>query len=131
MLGDLIASQGHFVLQADGGRAALALLEGGATVDLVLTDLGMPEMTGWDVARAIRSRWPRLPVAMLTGWGNDVDVPAANSELIIGMLAKPVTDDALEALISRQAPLTPDALSAEELSAAPAEPISPHPGGTR
>lgn len=131
---DLLASQGHDVLQAGSGRAALALLEGGATVDLVLTDLGMPDMTGWEVARAIRSRWPRLAVGMVTGWGNDVDVPAADRELIVGMVAKPVTEEALGALISRaHGPVTPDALPSGQLAVAPPAPeqLCVRPGGTR
>jgi len=99
MLVDLVASQGHDVLQAASGREALALLEGGAKVDLVLTDLGMPGMTGWEVARAIRSRWPGLAVGLVTGWGDRLDVPAADRELIIGTVAKPVTRAALQVLI--------------------------------
>jgi signal transduction histidine kinase len=131
---DLLASQGHDVLQAESGRAALALLEGGTTVDLVLTDLGMPEMTGWEVARAIRSRWPRLAVGMVTGWGNDVDVPVADRELIVGMLAKPVTEEALGALISRaHGPVTPDPLlrGAPAVASPAPEQLSVRPGGTR
>jgi len=41
----------------------------GGTVDVVVSDLGMPDMTGWDVARAIQGRWPQLPVGLITGWG--------------------------------------------------------------
>lgn len=102
LLVDLVTGEGHDVLQAGSGRAALALLEGGAKVDLVLTDLGMPEMTGWDVARAIRSRWPRVAVALVTGWGNQVDVPVADRELIVGTVAKPVSPEVLAGFISRR-----------------------------
>jgi signal transduction histidine kinase len=101
LLVDMVTDLGHDVLQAGSGRAALALLEAGTKVELVLTDLGMPEMTGFDVARAIRSRWPWLAVGMVTGWGDEVDAPAADRELIVGTLAKPVTSEGLEAFISR------------------------------
>ena len=100
MLVDMVASEGHDVLQAGSGREALALLEGGVAVDLVLTDLGMPGMTGWEVARAVRSRWPGLAVGLVTGWGDRLDVPAADRELIIGTVAKPVARAALRVLIA-------------------------------
>lgn len=99
MMADVVASQGHEVLQAGCGRDAISLLEGGAKVDLVLTDLGMPGMTGWEVARVIKSRWPLLPVGLVTGWGSQ-DVPAADRGLVIGTLAKPFTPEALSALIA-------------------------------
>ncbi len=121
MLVDLVASQGHDVLQAASGREALALLDGGAKIDLVLTDLGMPGMTGWELARTIRSRWPWLPVGLVTGWGNQVDVPPADSELLIGTVAKPVSPEALKALIvgARGRPEADDRNSGE-LAGAPA-----------
>ena len=99
MMADVVASQGHEVLQARCGRDAISLLEGGAKVDLVLTDLGMPGMTGWEVARVIKSRWPLLPVGLVTGWGSQ-DVPAADRGLVIGTVAKPFTPEALSALIA-------------------------------
>ena len=100
ILVEMVASQGHEVLAAASGREALGLLEGGASVDLVLTDLGMPGMSGWEVARAVRSRWPRLAVGLVTGWGNHVEVAAADRDLIVGTVAKPVSHERLEAFIT-------------------------------
>jgi signal transduction histidine kinase len=121
MLLDLVAGQGHNVLQAASGREALALLERGAKIDLVLTDLGMPGMTGWELARTIRSRWPQLAVGLVTGWGNQVDAPLADRELIVGTIAKPVSLDALEALIVRaRGRLEADDRKPGELAGAPA-----------
>jgi signal transduction histidine kinase/DNA-binding response OmpR family regulator len=67
-LAELLDADGHRVVPAPGPHEALMLLEHGLDVDLVLTDLAMPAMTGWDLARAVKSRWPRLRVAVLTGW---------------------------------------------------------------
>ncbi len=70
-LAEMLAEEGHCVLQAGGGREALDLLTSGQEVDLVLTDLGMPEMRGSDVARLIQERWPGLPVGLVTGWAEE------------------------------------------------------------
>jgi signal transduction histidine kinase len=70
MLAEMLEEQGHSVTQAPGGREGLSYLESNPElVDVVITDLGMPDMTGWDVAAAIQARWPRLPVGLITGWG--------------------------------------------------------------
>ena len=63
----MLTSGGHTVATAGGGRDALARLEAGETMDLVLTDLRMPEMSGWEVVRAVRSRWPTVRVGLMTG----------------------------------------------------------------
>ena len=96
----MLASQGHTVLQASGGRQGLALLEAGERMDLVLTDLGMPEMNGWGVARAIRARWPGLPVGMLTGWGEQIDESSADRQMVAGILIKPATPESLQEFIA-------------------------------
>jgi signal transduction histidine kinase len=69
-LAEMLEEQGHSVTQAPGGGEGLSYLDSNPElVDVVISDLGMPDMTGWDVARAVQSRWPRLPVGLITGWG--------------------------------------------------------------
>ena len=63
----MLASDGHSVATAGGGRDALARLEAGETADLVLSNLEMPEMSGWDVVQAVSSRWPTVRVGLMTG----------------------------------------------------------------
>lgn len=58
--------------------------------DLVLTDLGMPEMSGWQVAQIVKEIRPDVPVVLLTGWGSSLDVDQIADSQIDGMLAKPV-----------------------------------------
>ena len=84
----LLREVGHLVVDAHGGAAGVARLDEGP-VDLVLTDLGMPEVTGWDVARAARARNPNLPVVLLTGWGEHGGGEAAPVGLVNRILAKP------------------------------------------
>ncbi|HEX7315113.1 MAG TPA: ATP-binding protein [Pyrinomonadaceae bacterium] len=79
-LAEMVEVFGHSVIRADGGRAALAALSENE-FDIVFTDLSMPEMDGWEVARAVRRRSPRTRIAVVTGYGRDAartqgDAPA-------------------------------------------------------
>jgi signal transduction histidine kinase/ActR/RegA family two-component response regulator len=71
---EALEGDGHWVTTADGGKAGLAAFRSAAErkrpFDLVLTDLGMPEIDGRRVAAAIKEVSPRTPVMMLTGWEN-------------------------------------------------------------
>ena len=89
-LAAMAESLGHDVVQAGSGREALALLESGREIDLVLTDLGMPGMTGRELARVIKHRWPALPLGMVTGWGANLEMSAADRTMVAGILSKPV-----------------------------------------
>jgi PAS domain S-box-containing protein len=67
LLGELLRTIGHTVVQAGGGREGVRVFQQ-ESFDLVLTDLGMPECTGWEVASAIKKIAPRTPIALITGW---------------------------------------------------------------
>jgi len=94
-LGDMIGAAGHTAFQAAGGKEALAWLDAGQPVDLVLTDLGMPGMTGADVARAVRGRWPHLRIGLMTGWDETEKLVGETSAIVDFVLAKPFTLQAL------------------------------------
>jgi signal transduction histidine kinase len=87
-LADILAAQGHTVVQAGGGQEGLKVLGDGTPIDLVLTDLGMPDMTGWDVARTVAERWPTLPVGLITGWGEQDLSPEERSRVSF-IISKP------------------------------------------
>jgi PAS domain S-box-containing protein len=100
---DLLQEVGHSVVVAASGSEGLTVLSR-ERMDLVITDLGMPGMTGWDVARALRAVKPRPPVVLLTGWG---ERPASQSEhagLADRILGKPVRLHDLLAAIDDLAP---------------------------
>jgi signal transduction histidine kinase/ActR/RegA family two-component response regulator len=88
-LGSLLRAAGHTVLEAEGGTEGVRLLAD-APPDLVITDLGMPEVSGWDVARVAKSRYPTLPVILLTGWGEEAASAEGDSRSIDRILGKPV-----------------------------------------
>jgi CheY-like chemotaxis protein len=95
----LLRASGQEVVEAASGAEALARL---ATmpVDLVLTDLGMPDITGWDVARAAKTRNPALPVVLLTGWGDHVATEAPPGVHVDRVLTKPVSRHVVLGLIA-------------------------------
>ncbi|HSB71793.1 MAG TPA: GAF domain-containing protein [Candidatus Methylomirabilis sp.] len=95
----LLRASGQEVLEADSGEAALKRLET-TPVDLVLTDLGMPEITGWDVARAAKAGHPDLPVVLLTGWGDQAGAEAPPGARVDRVLAKPVPRSTVLAVIA-------------------------------
>src|SRR5713101_3887812 len=72
VLRDMLTPCGHTVLEAASGEAGLALLDHEA-VDVILTDISMPGMSGWDVAAACQRRFPHIPRGFVTGWGDRLD----------------------------------------------------------
>ena len=100
VVAEMLSSQGHEVVQAADGQAGLAWLQR-ESVDLILTDLGMPGMTGWDVARAAKSRWPAIPVGLLTGWGEEPAAKPDERAATDFVLAKPITIDRLRAALAQ------------------------------
>ena len=63
---------GYHVLVADNGRHALEQAEQhGTPIDLVITDVIMPEMSGRQLADVLRSRWPALKVLFMSGYIQD------------------------------------------------------------
>jgi signal transduction histidine kinase len=99
VVAEILAAQGHEVVQASGGPEGLAYLDRGVPLDLVLTDLGMPGMTGWEVARAAKARRPTLRVGLLTGWGEQPTAKPEDRAAADFVIAKPVTVDALRAAL--------------------------------
>lgn len=72
VLRDTLSAEGHAVEMALCGNDGVQLATLGS-YDLVFTDLGMPDLSGWEVARRIRQRTPEMPVVLVTGWGATLD----------------------------------------------------------
>ncbi len=99
LLADLLRAMGHEVVDVSNGRDALLLMENESGWDLVMTDLGMPDLSGWDVARAISSRADPPPVILVTGWGIQLDDRMLIESGVSAVVAKPFTiEEILEAV---------------------------------
>jgi len=68
LLRDILADGGHEVETASGGSQGIEIFEKKKDFDIVFTDLGMPGMSGWEVADKVKSINRRVPVALITGW---------------------------------------------------------------
>jgi response regulator RpfG family c-di-GMP phosphodiesterase len=98
----LFRAKGFQVHIADGGKAGLALLEI-ETVDLVISDMRMPEMDGTHFLEQVRSRWPDTVRLLLTGYSDITSViDAINRGEIYRYITKPWDDNDI-VLIVRQA----------------------------
>ncbi len=90
ILGEMLKDAGHHVLPVPSGPEALRVFVP-TGFDLVITNVGMPEMSGWDVAEQLRARDPNVPVIFITGWGLQEEDQARCRRLgITALLFKPV-----------------------------------------
>jgi signal transduction histidine kinase/ActR/RegA family two-component response regulator len=85
----LLRTAGHTVVEAATAAAALAAVAA-TPPEVVVTDLGMPEMTGWELAHRIHATHPALPVVLLTGWQDDLPGGAQHRAAVAAILRKPV-----------------------------------------
>jgi PAS domain S-box-containing protein len=104
-LRDLLTQEGCDVLVATGGREGLAKLDTEA-VDLVLSDVVMPDVDGYELFQEIRARHPGLPVVLMTAFHFDKDHVIKRSKLA-GLddvvYKKPIDPQKLRTIIKRHA----------------------------
>ena len=93
ILAEQLGDGGYDVVQADSGEAALALLDAGRAIDLIVTDLSMPGMNGVLLLHAAHVRRPRLPAILLTGYTSDAAGLAVGGAISgsFSLLRKPVS----------------------------------------
>jgi DNA-binding response OmpR family regulator len=85
---DVLSAEGHTVdvaVFAEDGVKLASVSE----YDAVFTDLGMPDMSGWEVAERILSVRRGLPIALVTGWGASLDEDDAHRRGISAIVHKP------------------------------------------
>jgi signal transduction histidine kinase/DNA-binding response OmpR family regulator len=90
LFGNYVASMGHQVILAANGREALSIFDRGA-IDLVITDLSMPGISGWQVAEGVKKQNPDVPVLLVSGWAIQQDEPRIRESGVDRVLQKPCT----------------------------------------
>jgi len=99
VLGDMLVSAGHRVEVVRSGQDAVARFDA-ERFDLVLTDLAMPGMTGWEVARAIKDVAPGARVVLVSGFGVEVSPEDLHSHGVDLVLAKPLRFEDIESAVA-------------------------------
>jgi CheY-like chemotaxis protein len=97
VLGLTLRHMGHKVVEANSGEAAINTFELGK-FDMVITDLGMPDMSGHEVAKIVKEIKPGTPVLVISGWGGQLNL--ADMPEVDGVIAKPFSKDVLSKKIS-------------------------------
>jgi CheY-like chemotaxis protein len=100
---DVLEAEGHEITTATGGMEGVELfkssLRDGEPYEVVITDLGMPEVDGHNVARAIKAQSPNTPVIMLTGWGSMPEKDGLPPREIDAVISKPPRKQELSSLL--------------------------------
>ncbi len=107
-LAEAFAMEGYEALTASDGQEAIALLEE-RYIDLVITDLKMPRVSGMELLQHVKRRWENIPVIIITAHGDITEAVAAMQYGALEFVTKPLD---LEHLLK----LTKNALAIRELS---------------
>jgi len=95
---------GCTVVSASSGEAALRVIASGEKIDLLFSDVVMPEMDGLTLVRLVRAQLPGLPIILTTGFYDQIE--SVTSIGVIPLL-KPFTREQLEAVFAEQLSLFP------------------------
>ena len=92
----LLQTLGYTVTAAGGGNEALQLLRTLPDLDLIISDVVMPGMSGIDFAQRARTIRPRMPIVLVTGNADAVDAVLASGSIA---LLKPYTSEMLQRVL--------------------------------
>ena len=73
LLYDMLIMENHEVFKAADGKEALEIFKREGDIKVILTDLGMPGISGWELSEQIKKIDPKTVVVMITGWGFQID----------------------------------------------------------
>lgn len=90
VLREALEAEGCDVLIADSGEMALNIYDArDGKIDVVFTDIGMPEMSGWELASEIRRRSKTIPLAIVSGWADAISCDARQAIKADWVVSKP------------------------------------------
>ncbi|HEV8677043.1 MAG TPA: GAF domain-containing protein [Methylomirabilota bacterium] len=98
-LADMLRLARHHVVVASQGMEALEQFRG-ALFDLVVTDLAMPGMSGWQVAQAVKALRPEVPVVLVTGWGVELPAEQLRANGVDRVMTKPFRMDEVQGVVA-------------------------------
>jgi signal transduction histidine kinase/CheY-like chemotaxis protein/HAMP domain-containing protein len=99
LLGDIVTALGHApTVSSEPVSIAASFVPG--SYDLVLTDVGMPEMNGWQLTAMVRAIDPNVPIALVTGWGEEIGADQVRDAGADAVIAKPFTVEDLAEILA-------------------------------
>ncbi|MDH5563081.1 MAG: response regulator [Nitrospirota bacterium] len=110
----ILEDAGYDILEAEDGQEAINVLSSGETsiaVDLIITDLNMPKVDGFEAIASFQKEYPSIPVIVLTGIGDREVEISLRRQGVSDYLLKPVDVRALIASVT-------DAIAQRQLSCA-------------
>jgi len=87
-LSEMLELGGHAITLAENGEEGLKRFSE-MHFDIVFTDLGMPGISGWEVARSVRAMREDIPIIMVTGWGVGIGKEEMDENGVDEVLPKP------------------------------------------
>ncbi|MDH5484066.1 MAG: response regulator [Gammaproteobacteria bacterium] len=91
---DMLSQQGYRVLRAENGKKALEVLET-ESVDLLLSDVIMPGMDGYQLAAIVQEKYPVIKIQLLSGYSGDVNINVVDDVLRNNLIHKPYSSQTL------------------------------------
>jgi CheY-like chemotaxis protein len=98
MLEDFLSFEGHTAVLAEDGEKALNVFSE-QDFDIVISDLGMPGMSGWELTNRIKQTKPGVPVVIITGWGAQLGAEDLKKNKVESILSKPFNLDQVKQMI--------------------------------
>jgi GAF domain-containing protein/ActR/RegA family two-component response regulator len=99
ILSQMLKVRGHQVVVASNGEEGIERFKN-EKFDVVFTDLGMPRISGWEVGKTLKGIDPKVPIAMITGWGVELNKEKMNESGIDLVVSKPFNFDQVVQLVS-------------------------------
>ena len=100
LLARILEREGYSVSTASGGKQALACLEK-SDFQIMVSDVKMPEISGFELLKEAKQKFPRLAVVMMTAFGDENTVEQALGLGADGYVAKPFKSNELTSEIAR------------------------------
>ena len=98
LMSEILEGEHCDVYLAESGSEALSMFRD-MEFDAVFTDVGMPGMSGWELAREIKQINANIPIAVITGWGEAVGSHEQKAAGVDWVVAKPFTADRIAELV--------------------------------
>jgi len=100
VLAENLVNLGHHVQKVDRGMAGIKLFKDG-NYDIVITDVGLSDISGWAVSKKIKAISPQVPIVFITGWGNQLSSSQLKECGVDYVLTKPFKIEEISAIIKK------------------------------